>query len=89
MSTLDDKQLVAQLIQNEGRYPDDPQVAAIYSYRNPEGYLLGKIIYPGNEGIQVQELITSPFVRNPTLLWSQKTGITPAGKNWVETFKTL
>jgi hypothetical protein len=81
MATIDSHPVIRQLLENNGYYETDPQVASIWSYDNNWGGS-SVAVYWGS--YQLQE---SEWVSNPTLLWSRFNGLTPAGKQWLETHK--
>jgi len=98
MSTIDDKKIIADLIRNDGKYPDGvsgvckwlivPQMAAIYGYRSSHtGVLAGKVFYlHPHLPAMIEEMYTSPFVLAPMLLWSKDGGVTPEGEEWIQNF---
>jgi hypothetical protein len=87
MSTVDNKAAIAQLLRDDGKYPDDPQLAIIYSYLTLEGNLTAAIYYPSDILLQqIYEFLHSPFVREPSVLWAQGFGITQAGEQWIQNF---
>lgn len=79
MPTIDDKELIYQLITNKGHYEDDPQVASIWSYINDWGDLTQAIFYDTRSC----DMHRSPHVSNPSLLWSSKFGLTLEGAIWI------
>jgi hypothetical protein len=87
MSTIDDKKVIAELLKNNGCYPDDPQMAIIFSYENQEGVLTAAVYYPSRVlHHEIAEFMNSPFVTNPQILWTQREGISLRGKQWLEEF---
>lgn len=74
MSTIDSRDIVLEIIQNDGVYPGDPRLFAVYSYINDWQKQTYSILT--NKGAVVA-LLTSPFVHSPKLLWDQEKGITP------------
>ena len=79
MSTIDSKDVVRKLLENNGNFEGDPQAHSIWSYVNMEGRKTQAVYW--NE-YQV-DIYSSMWVREPEMLWSQKRGLTPAGKLWL------
>lgn len=74
--TYESKELVVELLKNNGVYPGDPQMARIYSYKG----------IPGNELYAVfmdeahDDMQESPYVRKPVMLWDRTLGLTEQGE---------
>ena len=79
MATIDSKSIICELLQNNGRYPGDPQCYSIWSYTNQAGNQTHAVFYDTYE-----DMFTSPFVTDPILLWLRSTGLTESGKQWIE-----
>jgi hypothetical protein len=86
MATIDNKEMIAKLLKNNGRYPGDPQMAVIYSYVNAgNGELMGAVYYPGpNLSAEIFELLGRPFVFEAKILWTKERGLSASGKEWIE-----
>lgn len=90
MSTIDDKQVIFDLIRQNGHYDDDPQVAIIFSYTNDWGKSTNAIYYQNpNLTRQVTEFMYSPTVHDPKILWTSDRKLTQAGQIWLEAYKNL
>ena len=75
--TIDSKDIIKTLLENDGVYPGDPQMYSIHRYTN----------FAGNKTYHVSEdksaefaMYDSPYVSNPILLWSKEEGLTAEGK---------
>ncbi len=73
-STIDSRQIVREIIMNNGFYQGDPQVQRVYSYVNAWGKKTWHVHWHDTP------LLESEYVKQPTLLWERLTGITQAGK---------
>jgi len=74
MATITNKNIIYDLLKNDGRYLDDPQVSEIYSYKSTmNGELLWGVYYGMVQG-PYGEAIT-----DIQLLWTSDTGFTTAG----------
>jgi hypothetical protein len=76
MSTIDSKEIVKVILDNDGVYPGDRACKAVYTYmnnwRNRTYYLVYDIP-------QLANFLQSPAVHNPELLWNDKFGLTNLG----------
>lgn len=79
MATIDSKEIIKKLLEQDGRYPGDPQVTSIWSYETSWGAKTQVVFWSVN-----QDMKTSPFVRDPKLLWSRSEGLTEEGKKWLK-----
>ena len=70
MATMTSYPIVKQMVDNNGVYPGDPQVLAIYEYTGMNGICWCVILVPLDE----ENMWVSPFVKDPKLLWSRKEG---------------
>ena len=66
MPTIDSKDLIDQIISNEGHYEDDPRVVKIVEYTNMVGRRTWGVIY---KGMDLNYYAESHYVRNPKTLW--------------------
>lgn len=69
MATFDSKQIIDEIIANDGYYFNDPRVLAIHSYDNSWGGQSYHVAW--NEG-EIANLYSSPFCSNIKLLWARK-----------------
>lgn len=70
MATIDSYELAKQLVDNEGRYPGDPQLLSIWEYTNGGRICWCLIIVPAD----LAAMLSSPYVHNPEMLWSKEEG---------------
>ena len=76
------RRIWTQILRNHGRYEDDPQVLALYTYANMfNGGLSFKVIYD-QRGLQ--SFMESDCVTGHRLAWHRNAGITPYGKSFLE-----
>ena len=76
MATIDSKEIALTLLQNDGYYTGDPQIASMYSYvHTHSGDKLYGIYYsPRDQGPW------GDFCRDIKLLWKQADGLTEEGE---------
>jgi hypothetical protein len=78
MATIDDRRLIRRMLLNNGHYDTDPQAYEIWSYLNDwSNWTQAVFWHPGHD------LELSPHVHFPVLLWSQSTGLTLHGQDWL------
>ena len=70
MATMTSYEIIKEMVDNDGVYPGDPQVMAIWEYSNDGETVWCVIIVPQDE----RAMHDSPYVRDQRLLWSQDTG---------------
>jgi hypothetical protein len=70
MATMTSYPIIKQMVDNNGVYPGDPQVLAIYEYTGGGGICWCVILVPIDE----TNMYASPYVHNPRLLWSKEQG---------------
>jgi hypothetical protein len=81
MSSINDKQIIVDILENNGYYPGDPQIARAYSYLS---------IYHNNPVYAIyyeyrhDTIHESPYVLNPILLYDKKIGLTEAGEKFLK-----
>lgn len=80
MSSISDKNIIKIMLANDGVYPGDPQVQAIFSYISMSNEETYKIIYKHRSLEMIFDLVTSPYCRNIKLLWDIKAGLSEEGK---------
>ena len=80
MPTINDRNLIKELIRNNGFYlnTDDPQVKSIWRYRNDYRNITYAIFYR-----EEHDMYLSPSVHDPILLWMSGLGITLAGSSFL------
>ena len=77
MSIITNKDIIKVMLSNDGRYPGDPRVFAIYSYKNAfNGNTAYKLIYKQE---QTTPFFHRPFCADIKLLWDRN-GLTDEGK---------
>ena len=79
MSTIDCKEIIKDLLTNDGIFADDPQVYAIYEYTNNWN---NKTHYVCNNDIE-EFRMKMGACHNPELLWAVNLGLTDKGKEWL------
>lgn len=72
MSTIDSRDIILEMLRNDGVYMTDPQMDEIWAYHNDWGKQVYKLIY-GKIG--TAEFLSSPFVHSPMRLWSKEGGL--------------
>ena len=78
--TIDSEDIIVKMLENSGVYPGDPQAYSIWSYLNS----WDKQTFAVFMHIQHEDIFTSPFVRNPILLWTKAQGLTLEGTRFIE-----
>lgn len=70
MSTIDSKEIIDDIIKNDGYYYDDPRVYMIVEYMNAWGNITWGVTW-SNEHPQnrLRYLNESKYIRNPKILW--------------------
>jgi hypothetical protein len=76
MATINDSRLIAELLRDNGHYPGDPQLYAIFSYTNDWNKLTWAICAVP---IEVIGYLASPHIHDLQLLWSCDYGLTERG----------
>ena len=80
--TYESEDLIKTMLENDGVYPGDPQMARIYVYL---GRLKGqKPLYAVFSHHAHDDMHLSPYVGDYQLLWSENGGLTQDGFNWLE-----
>ena len=82
MSTIDSREIILEMLQNNGTYPGDPQVFSIWIYETDLGNKTYKLIYGDDPIFKEIEFIKSPYVHKPYLLWSRSDGLEPISKEF-------
>jgi hypothetical protein len=72
MATIDSKEIIQKMVDNNGIYPGDPQVLAIYEYRSSlSGNAAWAVCYVESDR---ESALSSPFVLNPRPIWTREDG---------------
>lgn len=66
MATVNSRDLINQIIKNNGRYGDDPIVVKIVQYTNAWGGTAYGVIHQGES---LDMYAPTDYVLNPTTLW--------------------
>jgi len=82
MATIDSKDIIKTLLENNGVYPGDPQVSTIWSYVNQFGMQTHAVFMT-----PINDMEVSPHVRNPVLLWRKSQGLTSAGAEYLKSLR--
>ena len=69
MATVDNKEIIDELIANNGEYSDDPPVKYIVSYETMEGKTTWGICYSEQDLINY---LDSPFCENQKMIFRRK-----------------
>lgn len=78
MATITNREIIVEMLDNDGRYPGDPQMHSIWKYNGGCSKTDLYAIFATAE----HDMFYSPYVRDPILLWD-RLGLTPAGKAMV------
>ena len=73
--TIDSEDIIIKMLENDGTFPGDPKAYSIWTYTNS----WDKQTFAVFMHIQHEDIFTSPFVRNPVLLWTKAQGLTTEG----------
>lgn len=72
MATIDSKEIIQKMVDNNGVYPGDPQVLAIYEYRNSfNGSAAWAVCYDEHDRLAI---LSSPYVCDPRPIWTRQDG---------------
>jgi hypothetical protein len=69
MATIDNKDIIDEIIKGNGYYEDDTRVSMIVEYTNAYGKQAYGVTWI-NQQNQQKYLIESEFIRNPKVIWS-------------------
>lgn len=74
MSTIDSKQVITQIMDNNGYYQDDPRVYQIVKYVNASGNITWGVTWE-NEPEVARHRYEYPtdFILDPTVIWNMET----------------
>lgn len=85
MSTITYPDIIVNILKNNGYFTEegmrDPQVYGVYQYQHDTGQTHWKIIHDnGTHHQQIEEMVSSPFVRGPVIrLWDKVQGLSVFG----------
>lgn len=71
MDTYDSKDIVQEIVANDGHYSDAPVPEQIHEYETPEGKKVWSVCY---NNVDVANLHSSPYVKQSRLIWSKLHG---------------
>jgi hypothetical protein len=80
MATIESRNIVKTILENDGVYPGDPQLFAVYSYIHA---MTGNKLYSICMSVEASnEIYDSPYCKDIRLLWSRAIcgGLTGEGK---------
>jgi hypothetical protein len=83
--TIDSKQIVQEILENDGIYPGDPQCYAVYSYVNDWNKKTYSVACSSRD---TESLYSSPCCHIIILLWEQGSGLTAAGVRELQEMKS-
>ena len=70
MATIDSKELIDEIIRNNGYYLDDPRVYMVVEYTNYNGNITWGIAYcTESRERRTRYLDETEYVRNPKVIW--------------------
>ena len=81
MSSIQSREIVTVMLENNGVYPGDPQMDEIWSYDGVNNSVNYKLLY---SGMGSAEFLSSPYITNPVLLWGKECGLTPQGQSVID-----
>ena len=79
MATIDDKDIIKNLLLSDGHFEDDPSATSIWSYMNSWKKETQAVFWRGEN-----DILSSPFVHEPKLLWKKFHGVTIEGEEWLK-----
>lgn len=70
MATITNKDIIDELIKNDGYYMDDPRIFMIVEYTNFTGHKVWGITHVNeNPEFRLRYLIETPYVKKPKVIW--------------------
>lgn len=73
MATIDDKQIIDNLIANNGFYEDDPQVHMIVEYTNAYGNKTWGVTWSDEHPkLRLRYLDETEYVQSPKVIWRKE-----------------
>lgn len=70
MATIDNKQIIDDIIRDNGYYDEDPQVYMIVEYTNAYGNVTWGVTWSNESSQQrVRYLDETEYIRNPKVIW--------------------
>lgn len=80
MATINDKETIRELLENDGHYDGDPPAVTIWQYYTTLGQKITYCVFYSEMVLQPSE-----YVQNPVLLWSKwGNRLLPAGREFLE-----
>lgn len=81
--TYTDKDIIRELLENDGVYPGDPQMYSIYSYKRSLINRKDEELFAVFARNYHFDLNASPYVISYKLLWQAGIGLTAEGIQWL------
>jgi len=78
--TIESKDIIVEMMMNNGAYPGDSQAYSIYEYVNTGNF---RKMFAVFMAVNHFDLDNSPYVGDYKLLWQVDLGITPKGFEWL------
>lgn len=73
MATIDDKEIINNIIKNNGYYEDDPRVYMIVEYTNSFGNIAWGVTWNNeSRGIRTRYLDETEYINNPRVIWHSR-----------------
>lgn len=72
MATIDNKELIKELIRKDGYFEDDPRIYSIIEYINAWGNIVYGVVSTmemNNPIVRMRYLVATDFVQKPKLIW--------------------
>ncbi len=70
MATIDDKDLINEIIKKDGYYLDDPRIYMIVEYTNAYGNITWGVTWCNEQyRARTRYLIETDYVKNPKIIW--------------------
>jgi len=84
MATIDSPSIIREILLHNGFFSGDPQLYAIISYVNNWDKPTFAIC---NNPECLREVLSSPYIHSPILLWSRENELTKAGREFLTSFE--
>lgn len=70
MSTIDNKNIIKEIIEKDGYYDDDPRIYMIVEYTNANGKITWGVTWSSESfTARTRYLDETEYVRNPRVIW--------------------
>jgi len=79
MSTIESKEIIVTMLENDGVYPGDPQCESIYQYTSDWDVIVWAVYWPN----MYNDIYYSPYCHDVIELWSKGGGLTQTGKDLI------